>query len=71
MNMKGGDHTQVQTADAIEAGMELGKSAHVRARGNPADIVALGIAVAITVVAAGIAYYLSEGGEKAKIGPLG
>ena len=48
--------------DAIDFGFEIGKSVLIHAKGNPAQIVAVGVAAGIAAVAAGTGYLIYKGG---------
>jgi Ni,Fe-hydrogenase maturation factor len=48
--------------DAIEFGLEIGKGMIVNAKGSPAQIVAVGAAAGITVLAAATGYLIYKGG---------
>ncbi|GEM_PF-3055790 len=51
-------------AEVIQVAVEAFKKVMVHAKGNPAQIVAVGVAAGFTAVAVGIGYGAYKGGEK-------
>ena len=52
------------SADVIRVAADAAKIVLVQAKGNPAQIVAVGVASAVTFVGVGLGYGLYRGGEK-------
>lgn len=60
----------VEADDIVEVAVEAGRKVLVHARGSPARIVAVGIAVAVTVVAVGVGW-VCPGRSRPKLGRPG